>query len=205
MDKALPRHLYEFAGAEPRLFPVFLKLSGRPVLLVGGGRVAAAKLDALLDGGAKVTLVSPEVRPELVRPGVTVKQRDFLPEDLDGAWLAIAAAPAKVNRLVAAAAEERHVFVNAVDDPAAGSAYTGGVFRRSGATIAVSTEGRAPALAGLLREALEYVLPEDLETWIAEARTLRERQRVEGVPMNQRRPLLLQALNRLYAEKEQKI
>jgi len=56
-----------------------------------------------------------------------------------------------------------------------------------------------------MREALEYVLPEDLETWIAEARALRERQRAGGVPMNQRRPLLLQALNRLYAEKEQKV
>jgi uroporphyrin-III C-methyltransferase/precorrin-2 dehydrogenase/sirohydrochlorin ferrochelatase len=106
-----------------------------------------------------------------------------------------------VNREVAAAAEERYVFVNAVDDPAPASAYTGGVFRRDGVTVAVSTEGRAPALAGLLREALEAVIPEDVATWVEEARRLRERQKAEGVPLARRRPLLLEALNRLYASR----
>jgi len=186
------------------MFPAFLKLGGRSVVVVGGGRVAAAKLDALLDAGARVTVVAPEVRPELVRAGVAVKRREFVPQDLDGAWFAVAAAPAVVNRLVATAAEERRIFVNAVDDPAAGSAYTGGVFRRSGATIAISTEGRAPALAGLLREGLEYVIPEELERWITEARTLRERQRASGVPISKRRPQLLEALNQLYAQKERR-
>ena len=188
----------------PQMFPAFLKLGGRSVVVVGGGRVAAAKLDALLDAGARVTVVAPEVRPELVRAGVAVKRREFFPQDLDGAWFAVAAAPAVVNRLVATAAEERRIFVNAVDDPAAGSAYTGGVFRRSGATIAISTEGRAPALAGLLREGLEYVIPEELEKWITEARILRERQRASGVPIPKRRPQLLEALNQLYAQKERR-
>jgi len=186
----------------PRLFPAFLRLSGRAVALVGGGRVAAAKLPALLEAGARVTVVAPKVRPELELPGVELRRREFIPEDLDGAWFAVAAAPAEVNRRVAAAAEARAIFVNAVDDPASGSAYTGGVLRRFGATIAISTEGRAPALAGLLREGLEYVIPEDLQRWLAEASALRQRQRAEGVPIGRRRPLLLAALNRLYAEKE---
>ena len=188
----------------PQMFPAFLKLAGRAVVVVGGGRVAAAKLEALLDAGARVTVVAPEVRPELVQAGVAVTRREFVPQDLDGAWFVVAAAPAVVNRLVAAAAEERRIFVNAVDDPAAGSAYTGGVFRRSGATIAISTEGRAPALAGLLREGLEYVIPEELEKWITEARILRERQRASGVPIPMRRPQLLEALNQLYAQKERR-
>jgi len=188
----------------PQMFPAFLKLAGRAVVVVGGGRVAAAKLEALLDAGARVTVVAPEVRPELVQAGVAVARREFVPQDLDGAWFVVAAAPAVVNRLVAAAAEERRIFVNAVDDPAAGSAYTGGVFRRSGATIAISTEGRAPALAGLLREGLEYVIPEELEKWITEARILRERQRASGVPIPKRRPQLLEALNQLYAQKERR-
>ena len=68
-----------------------------------------------------------------------------------------------------------------------------------GVTVAVSSNGEAPALAGLLREALEEVLPEDLERWLAEARVQRKKWRAEGVPMPQRRPLLLPALNRLYA------
>ena len=188
----------------PQMFPAFLKLAGRAVVVVGGGRVAAAKLEALLDAGARVTVVAPEVRPELVQAGVAVTRREFVPQDLDGAWFVVAAAPAVVNRLVATAAEERRIFVNAVDDAAAGSAYTGGVFRRSGATIAISTEGRAPALAGLLREGLEYVIPEELEKWITEARILRERQRASGVPIPKRRPQLLEALNQLYAQKERR-
>jgi len=72
---------------------------------------------------------------------------------------------------------------------------------RDGVTVAVSTEGRAPALAGLLREALEAVIPEDVATWVEEARRLRERQKAEGVPLARRRPLLLEALNRLYASR----
>jgi siroheme synthase-like protein len=181
------------------LFPVFLKLRGRRVLLVGGGPVARGKLAGLLEAGARVTVVAPEVRPEIEAADVTVLPRAFTPADLDGAWLVVAAAPPEVNRAVAAAAEDRGVFVNAVDDPAPASAYTGGVFRRGGITIAVSTEGRAPALAGLLREALEAVIPDEVASWVEEAQRLRERQKADGVPMGRRRPLLLEALNRLYA------
>ena len=181
------------------LFPVFLKLRGRRVLLVGGGPVARGKLAGLLEAGAWVTVVAPEVRPEIEAADVTVVPRAFTPADLDGAWLVVAAAPPEVNRAVAAAAEDRGVFVNAVDDPAPASAYTGGVFRRGGITIAVSTEGRAPALAGLLREALEAVIPDEVASWVEEAQRLRQRQKADGVPMGRRRPLLLEALNRLYA------
>jgi uroporphyrin-III C-methyltransferase/precorrin-2 dehydrogenase/sirohydrochlorin ferrochelatase len=189
------------APADVPLFPVFLKLAGRRVLLVGGGPVAAAKLTGLLTAGAHVTVVAPKIRPEIEAADVTVLPRAFQPSDVDGAWLVVAAATPAVNREVAAAAEERYVFVNAVDDPAPASAYTGGVFRRDGVTVAVSTEGRAPALAGLLREALEAVIPEDVATWVEEARRLRERQKAEGVPLARRRPLLLEALNRLYASR----
>jgi len=181
------------------LFPVFLKLAGRPVLLVGAGRVACAKLPELLRTGALVTVVAPEVRTEITLfEGLVIAQRPFTPRDLDGAWFAVAAATPDVNREVARAAAERRIFVNAVDDAASATAYTGGVFRRGGATIAVSTEGRAPALAGLLREGLERVVPEDLEAWVAAARDLRIRQRAGRVPMGERRPLLLRALNDLY-------
>ena len=75
----------------------------------------------------------------------------------------VAAATPEVNRGVAAAAESQRLFVLAVDDPSAASAYGAGTLRRGGVTVAVSTDGRAPALAGLLREGLEAVLPDDLE------------------------------------------
>jgi uroporphyrin-III C-methyltransferase/precorrin-2 dehydrogenase/sirohydrochlorin ferrochelatase len=91
-----------------------------------------------------------------------------------------------------------------VDDPAHASAYLGGVLRRAGVTVAVSTDGHAPALAGLVREGLEAVLPDDLDGWVQAARTERRKWKVRRVPMQERRPQLLVALNRLY-EKRSKL
>ena len=184
------------------LFPVFLKLDGRPVLLVGAGPVAAGKLRALLEAGAVVTVVAPEVHEEIARAPVRVLRRGFEEGDLDGVLFAVAAATPEVNRRVRAAADARRLFVNAVDDPEVASAYTGGVLRKGGVTLAVSTEGRAPALAGLLREGLECVIPDEIESWVGAAQALRARQRSEGVPLSERRPALLLALNRLYESRK---
>jgi uroporphyrin-III C-methyltransferase/precorrin-2 dehydrogenase/sirohydrochlorin ferrochelatase len=166
--------------------------------VVGGGRVAAGKLEALLAVGAVVTVVAPDIHPEIERRNVTIVRRRFTDADLDGAWYVVAAAPPEVNRRVGRVAEERRLFVNAVDDPAHATAYLGGVVRRDGVTLAISTEGRAPALSGLLREALDAWLPGDLDEWLAAADDARRTWREEQVPMEQRRPLLLQTLNRLY-------
>ena len=183
------------------VFPIFLRLAGRPVVLVGGGVVAATKLEGLLRGGARVTVVAPEIRSELQREGVNLVRREFEAADLDGAWFAVAAAPPAVNRQVAEAAEGRRIFVNAVDDPPSSSAYAGGVFRRGSLTVAISTDGDAPALAGLVREGLEALVPDDIETWLERSRAETRLWREQAIPMPQRRPLLLDALNRLYAEK----
>ena len=180
------------------LYPVFLHLRSRPVLLVGGGNVAGSKLAGLLEAGAQVTMVAPEIRSELLKPGVRYAPRAFAPSDLDGKWLAVAAATPAVNRQVADAAEVRGVFVNAVDDTDSASAYLGGVVRKGGVTVAFSTDGRAPALAGLLREALDAVLPDELDQWVETAVRLRGRWRAEHVPIQERRPLLLRALEELY-------
>ncbi len=183
---------------EAPVFPIFLKLTGRPVVLVGGGKVAASKLDGLLRVGARVTVVAPQIRAEIERPDVTLRRRGFEANDLDGAWFAVAAATPAVNRRVASAAEERRVFVNAVDDPPSASAYAGGVLRRGRLTVAISTNGEAPALAGLIREGLEELIPTEMETWLREASDQTHLLRRSGIPMPDRRPLLLAALNRLY-------
>jgi len=180
------------------LYPAFLKLSGRPVLLVGGGRVAAAKLGGLLEAGAIVTVVAPRIAGDIEKAGVRSLLRSFEAHDLDGCWFVVAAATPEVNRRVAEAASARCIFVNAVDDAEAASAYLGGVVRKGDATVAISTGGRAPALAGLLREALEWLLPEDLGEWVTSAERVRTRWRADGVPMEARRPLLLRALDELY-------
>ena len=179
-------------------YPIFLHLHSRPVLLVGGGKVAAGKLDGLLEAGAQVTVVAPEIRDELMRPGVRFAPRVFQASDLDGKWFAVAAAPPEVNRQVADAAEVRGIFVNAVDDTDSASAYLGGVVRKGGVTLAVSTDGRAPALAGLLREALQDLIPDEVSDWIGTAEELRVRWRAERIPIEQRRPLLLRALQERY-------
>ena len=114
------------------LFPVFLKLAGRPVVMVGGGPVATSKLGALSAAGARVTVVAPEVTSEIAASGVEIRRRAFEASDLDGAWLVVTAAPHAVNLEVSTAAEARRVFVNAVDDTANASAYLGGVVRRAG-------------------------------------------------------------------------
>ena len=181
------------------LYPAFLKLRGRRVVVVGAGPVAASKLRGLLDAGAEVTVVAPEWVDEVAAAGVTRVEREFRPADLDGAWLVVAAATPSVNREVAAAAEARCVFVNAVDDPPNASLYLGGVVRRAGVTFAVSTDGQAPALAGLLREGLDAMLPPgELGRWLSEAARMRRRWRAEQVPMEARRPELLDALMKLY-------
>jgi uroporphyrin-III C-methyltransferase / precorrin-2 dehydrogenase / sirohydrochlorin ferrochelatase len=182
----------------PDLLPIFLDLKGRRVLLVGAGTVAAGKLRQLTAACADVRVVAPEVCEEVERSGVALERRRFKPSDLEGVWLVVAAAPPDVNSGVAAAAEQRRIFVNAVDDPAHATAYLGGVVRRDGVTLAISTNGDAPALAGLLREALDSVLPRELGVWLEEARRQRIAWRRDGVPMSERRPILLDALNQLY-------
>jgi uroporphyrin-III C-methyltransferase / precorrin-2 dehydrogenase / sirohydrochlorin ferrochelatase len=189
-------------GQDAPLFPLFLKLAGRPVLLVGGGEVARAKAEGLLAAGAALTVVAPVVDPALratlASAGAQLRQREFEPADLDGAWLVVAAAPPAVNRAVLAAAEPRRLFVNSVDDPGAATCYSGAVVRKGPVTLAISTGGAAPALAGLMRQALEAVLPEDLSRWGEVADEARRRWKAEARPMAARRPLLLAALNELY-------
>ncbi|HMG52176.1 MAG TPA: NAD(P)-dependent oxidoreductase [Kofleriaceae bacterium] len=186
------------------LYPVFLKLAGLPVVVVGGGAVAAGKLDGLLTAGAQVTVVAPAIgepiRARAAAPGSGLRlvERGFAASDLDGARWVVAAATPEVNRAVADAAAARGLFVNAVDDVASATAYLGGVIRRGAAVIAVSTSGLAPALAGLLREALESVLPDDLERWIDVAIAARSGWKRTATPIAERRPLLLRALGRIY-------
>lgn len=185
------------------LYPAFLKLEGLPVVVVGGGMVAAGKLDGLLAAGARVTVIAPELCRAILeraeRDQITLVEQPFRAAHLAGARWVVAAATPEVNRDVAAAAASRGLFVNAVDDPSVATAYLGGVVRRGPVEIAISTGGLAPALAGLLREALDAILPDDLERWIEVAKTARADWKRARVPMAERRPLLLRALDRIYS------
>jgi uroporphyrin-III C-methyltransferase/precorrin-2 dehydrogenase/sirohydrochlorin ferrochelatase len=182
----------------PDLLPLFVNLAGRRVVLVGGGPVAAGKLTQLVEAGAEVLVVSPDVHDDIAGSGVSIEGRPFRADDLDGAWLVVAAATPQVNREVARAAEERRIFVNAVDDPANATAFLSGVVRRDGVTMAISTGGDAPGLTSLLREAVDAILPHDIGRWMEEARRVRAIWKRDQVPMGARKPLLLETLNELY-------
>ena len=170
----------------------------------GGGSIAASKLSGLLRAGARVTVVAPRVLPKVKRSRARILQRRFRASDLEGAWLAVAAAPASVNAQVYRAATERNIFVNSVDDPKTASAYAGATVRTGDLQIAISTGGRAPALAGLVREAIETILPKESGRWVRHAAALRKEWKARGIPMKRRRPLLLDSLNALYSGRSSK-
>jgi len=163
-----------------RYFPLFLDLAGKPVLLVGGGEVAARKYSLLGEAGAVVTVVSPALGEELAnaaRAGkLTHRAREFSGADIEGAWLIVAATNDRaVNAAVAAAANAARIPCNVVDDRELSSFIMPAIIDRSPVQIAVSTGGTSPVLARLIRERLETLLDGSLGTLAAFADRWRDR------------------------------
>jgi siroheme synthase-like protein len=173
-------------------FPLFLRLEGRRVVVVGGGEIAVRKARELVTAGAEVTVIAPELH-ESVPPEATWVARAYERGDLHGAWLAIAATDDRtVQGRVAEEAAAQRTFVIAADDLEHTSALSPAVVRRGPVTIAISSGGEAPALTRLLREIVEQLLPE--ERYVQVARDLRRRWKAEGLPMRSRFAELVQAL-----------
>lgn len=142
------------------LFPLFADLQDRAVLVVGGGSVAARKVEALLGAGARITVGAPslDARLHALAEAGTIVHRagNFVPDWLDTVWLAVAATDDRaVNRAVADAGAARRVFVNVVDDAELSSFQVPSLIDRGPLQIAISTRGAAPMLARHLRETLE--------------------------------------------------
>jgi uroporphyrin-III C-methyltransferase/precorrin-2 dehydrogenase/sirohydrochlorin ferrochelatase len=154
------------------LFPIFVKLEGRPVLVVGAGPVAEGKVNGLLSAGAAVTVVAPTATSEIKRlaaDGALIwRERRFLPQDLDGAALVIAAVPREVAAAVYEEARRRGILCNSVDDPDNCDFYYPAVVNRGDLQIAISTAGRSPALAQRLRIELERRFGPEYAEWIRE-------------------------------------
>jgi precorrin-2 dehydrogenase len=130
-----------------------LDLTGRSVLVVGGGSVALEKVRGLLDCGARVTVVAPEARPELLSLPVEWLARAYNSTDLRGRFLVVAATSSTpLNRRVFADAEARNVFCNVVDVPELCSLILPAVHREGPIAVAVSTGGASPALAQRIRD-----------------------------------------------------
>lgn len=147
-------------------YPLFLDLSGRKALVVGGGLVAERKVHSLLEAGALVTLVSPDVIPSLrtleQAGSIRVVQRKFLVADLEGAYLVISATDdAAVQEEVARTARARNILVNTVDQPGLCDFIVPAVVRRGDVVLAISTSGKSPALAAALRAKFEDIITGD--------------------------------------------
>jgi len=157
-------------------YPIVVRLAGRPVLVVGGGRVALRKVQGLAAAGAAVTVVAPDVIDALNElPGVTIHRRAYEPADVAGHLLVIAATDdPSVQQRVFDDGERLGVLVNSADDPDRCSFILPAVERRGPVIVAVSTQGRSPALAGHLRDVLAGALPTDLEAIVADAAKRRE-------------------------------
>ncbi len=144
--------------ADP-LYPVSLVMAGRRCVVVGGGKVAARKVAALVDSGALVSVVAPDVCDEIKAMDVELHERRYEHGDLASAWLAIAATDEPdVNRSVHADGIAARVWVNSADDPEFCAFTMPAVARCGPVTVAVSTGGHSPALAGWIRDQVAATL-----------------------------------------------
>lgn len=167
-------------------YPVCLDLRGRPCVVIGGGSVAARKVEGLLECGARVTVVAPALAPALQtlldQGRIEARLRPYADGDLAGAALAIAATDERdVNARVADEARARGVWLNAADDPERCDFILPAVIRRGDLQIAISTGGRSPALARRLREDLERLLPAEYADLLPLLADVRAELRQEGV------------------------
>jgi siroheme synthase-like protein len=162
-------------------YPVNLHLAGRPVLVVGGGRVALGKVSGLLEAGAVVTVVAPEVVDELAALDVAVERRAYRPGEAGGHRLVVTATgDPVVDQQVFDDAEAAGVWVNSADDPARCTFTLPSRLRRGDLLVTVSTGGRSPALAAWLRRELEAVVGPEHQALLELLAAERERMRAEG-------------------------
>jgi len=153
------------------LLPIFVKLQHRLVVVVGGGAVAEGKIKGLFAAEARVRLVAPQVTPAIAQwigqGKIEWRAKTFAPADLDGAYLVIAATSAPgVNEAVFVETDARGLLCNAVDDIEHCHFYYGSVVQRGDLQIAISTNGKSPALAQRLRLHLEKQFGPEYELWL---------------------------------------
>ena len=182
-------------GVEMSLFPMFLKLSNRPCLVVGAGRVGEAKIEGLLAAGAAVKAVAPEATVTVLqwaRAGkIDWQARRFEPTDLSGKFLVVVATPSReLNDTIYHEAQRHGVLCNVVDDPPRCDFYYPAVVNRGELQIAISTNGQSPALAQRLRRELEQQFGPEYEEWLEALG--RERRHLLTLPLGseERRRLL---------------
>ena len=155
------------------LFPMFVKLTGRQVLVVGAGKVGEPKIGGLLETGARIRVVALEATPavrEWARSGeIELELRAFANDDLQGAFLVVAATAARtLNERIYREAQKLGVLCNVVDVPDLCDFFYPSIVRRGDLQIAVSTAGKSPSLAQKIRQQLEKQFGPAYAAWLAE-------------------------------------
>jgi siroheme synthase-like protein len=170
---------------EHPLYPVNLVVDGRPCLVVGGGRVAVGKVRGLLEAGARVTVVAPELDPALAAlaaEGVTIERRVYRRGEVAGYRFAVAATgDPEVNQAVYDDGEAAGVWVNAADDPERCSAILPARVRQGRLTVTISTGGHSPAVASWLRERLAAELGPEYDQLIGLLGEARKEVQAQGL------------------------
>ena len=177
------------------LFPAFLKLAGRKCLVVGAGQIGESKIEGLLPTGALITVVAPRATAKVQaweRAGqLRWHERTFEPADLESIFLVVVATLSRdLNESIYQEAQRRGVLCNAVDNPPHCNFYYPAVVRRGALQIAISTDGKSPALAQRLRRKLEAEYGPAYEDWIEELGEARQKLFAQAMDPEDRRRLL---------------
>lgn len=160
-------------------YPIYIQLHEQPCVVIGGGKIAEGKVEGLLAAGAKVTIVSPDLTPRLhalvEQSQVTYIARTYQPGDLTGAFMVICATDqTEVNHQVWQEASANRQLVNVVDDTPRCNFIAPAILRKGDLTIAISTGGKAPALAVRLKESLQNQIGPEYERFLELSGQLRE-------------------------------
>jgi precorrin-2 dehydrogenase/sirohydrochlorin ferrochelatase len=178
-----------------KLFPMFLKLSGRPCLVVGAGEIGESKIASLLEAGARVRVVAPKATSQVQSWAESKKiewiRRAWEPGDLDAMFLVVAAtSSAEIHEHIFEEATRRGVLCNIVDVPALCDFYYPAVVQRGAMQIAISTAGQSPALAQRLRKELETQFGTEYEAWLGQLGQERDKLFAEPRDPEERKRLL---------------
>jgi precorrin-2 dehydrogenase/sirohydrochlorin ferrochelatase len=178
-----------------KLFPMFLKLTARPCLVVGAGNIAKLKIASLLEADARVRVVAPEATEQVLSWAQSKKidwhQRKFQRNDLEGMFLVVAATSSReLHEQIFEEAARLGVLCNIVDVPDLCDFYYPAVVQRGALQIAISTAGLSPALAQRLRKELEEQFEPEYEEWLEHLGAAREKLFAETLDPEKRKQLL---------------
>ncbi len=190
---------------EPALLPVFLKMNGRPCLVVGGGNIALEKIRVLLECDTAISAVAPQALGEieqLAHAGkIVLRRKEYRTSDLAGASFVIAATDnPELNHRIYAEARKQGVLVNVVDDPEYCDFYFGSIVRRGALQVAISTSGESPAFAQRLKQEIDEALPADTALWLRRLGELRRQINQQMAPGPERVSLLRELARREICE-----